>query len=56
LERILLGGFLGVLAVNADLQINRQAAKDAKETSSKTIWLRPCCAVNRHVLWEGVKK
>ena len=32
-EGILLGGFLGVLrvlAVNADLQINRQVAKDAK--------------------------
>jgi len=33
LEGILLAGFLGVLrvlAVNADLQINRQVAKDAK--------------------------
>jgi len=38
LERILLGGFLGalgVLAVNADPQINRQGAKDAKKTPSK---------------------
>jgi hypothetical protein len=41
LEKILLGGFLGVLcvlAVNADPQINRQVAKDAKKTPSKTIW------------------
>ena len=43
LERILLGGFLGVpcvLAVNADLLMNRQVAKDAKKTPSNTIWLR----------------
>jgi hypothetical protein len=48
LERILLGGFLGVLcvlAVNADIQFNRQVAKDAKKTPSKTIWLRLCCTV-----------
>jgi len=48
LEKILLGGFLGelcVLAVNADLQFNRQGAKDAKKTPSRTIWLRLCCAV-----------
>jgi hypothetical protein len=43
LERILLGEILGVLrvlAVNADLQFNRQVAKDAKKTPSETIWLR----------------
>ena len=48
LERILLGGFLGVLcvlAVNAGLQFNRQVAKDDKKTPSKTIWLRLCCAL-----------
>jgi hypothetical protein len=34
----LLGGFLGVLcvlAVNADLQFNRQVAKDAKKRQAK---------------------
>jgi hypothetical protein len=44
----LLGGFLGVLwvlAVKADRQFNRQVAKDAKKTPSKTIWLRLGCAV-----------
>jgi hypothetical protein len=43
-----LGGFLGVLcvlAVNADLHIYRQVAKDAKKTPSKTTWLQLWCAV-----------
>jgi hypothetical protein len=38
LEKILLGGFLGVLcvlAVNADLQFNREVAKDAKITRDR---------------------
>ncbi len=42
---MLLGGFLGVLcvlAVNADLQFNRQDAKDAKKSAKQTI----CCTVN----------
>ena len=54
LERILLGGFLGVLcvlAVNAGLQIYRQDAKDAKETPSNIIWLRP----GRAVLIRGIR-
>jgi len=41
LERILHGGFLGVLgvlAVKTDPQINPQGAKDAKKTPSKTNW------------------
>ena len=40
LERILLGGFLGVLrvlAVNADLQINRQDVKDAKKAKQNNL-------------------
>jgi len=43
-----LGGFLGVLgvlAVNAELKFDRQVAKDAKKTPSKTIWLRRSSAV-----------
>ena len=38
-------GALRVLAVNAESQINRQGAKDAKKTPSKTIWLRLGCTV-----------
>ena len=45
-----LADFLAFLAVNADPQINRQDAKDAKKTPSKTIWLRLCCSVNLRVL------
>ena len=44
-----LGGFLSdlcVLAVNADIQFNRQVAKYAKKTPSKATWLRLGCAVN----------
>jgi len=48
MERFFLAGFLGVLsvlAVNADLQFNRQVAKDAKKTPSNTIWLRGYAAL-----------
>ena len=49
-----LGGFLSVLcvlAVNTDLQFNRQVAKDAKKTPSKTIWLRRSSAVKIGLLF-----
>src|SRR5437867_12845484 len=36
---------LCVLAVSAGQQFNRQGAKDAKNTRSKTVWSRRNCAV-----------